>query len=272
MFPVKILKDRWSGAKGTKDAVCSTIAADAKWSEIIDFVDRYFGCCKQHVHVLKQDSPIRKLPTAGTSSGERVLERIEKNHGSGLYFFWAEFTAVMTEPYEKTTLKFIWPLRLDFDKDAVLVRLVILEKNLKAHLKDRDFVAAQKVTDEENIVGSVIGGLECHVSGIDLHKGIKKLWQQDVIDCIRVRHKEPYSLNITIMDEERGIRETNPELYQTLLKSSLISATFRVKSTKLSDVSHFAVEPSKGYLAFPRYTEHEGDTDNVVREILKHNG
>jgi hypothetical protein len=51
----------------------------------------------------------------------------------------------------------------------------------------------------------------------------------------------------------------------------LLSAKFKIKSKELSGAPAFYTNPADGYLAFTRYSENATDTDNVVREILKHN-
>jgi hypothetical protein len=73
------------------------------------------------------------------------------------------------------------------------------------------------------------------------------------------------------MDEERGIREHNPTLYETLLESPLFATMFQVNPESKCDVSVFLADPSRGYLAFPRYTARKGDTDRVISEILRQN-
>jgi hypothetical protein len=272
LFPVDKLKDHWPKIKGKKEDIAKTIAAQEKTSAVAEFVDRYFSCCKQHIYVFSHNGEIKKLPTAGTGIGERVLEKMGKGEGSALFLYWAEFNAVLTDPFEATEIRFLWPFRFEFIKNAAIVRLIVLEKNFSAQFNGRDYIAAKKVTDEAVIVAAMVKTVDVPLGRADLHKGIKKLWKDDLIDCVRVDYKDPYSTESTTMDAERGIREKKPALYNELLGVPLLSAKFKIKSKKLSDASTFFAKPGEGYLAFPRYSEHQVDTDNVVREILKHNG
>jgi hypothetical protein len=271
LFPVKNLKAHWPHVKGSKEEICSVVAHGQKPTDIVAFVNQYFSCCKQHVHIFSHDAAVKKAPVAGAGGGEGVLAQVGKNEGSALYLYWSEFTAVLTEPFEKVTLKFLWPVRFDFTKDTAILRFIVLEKNISAHFNGREYIGAHKVTDEAVVLNSLLAGLECPVSQTDVHKGLKKLWHDGLIDCTRVRYKKPNSTATEVMDEERGIKERNPGLYESLMRSPLISAQFAIKSKKFSTASVFFAEPSKGRLAFPRYTEDEGDTDNVVREILRLN-
>jgi hypothetical protein len=272
LFPVNRIKDHWPKTKGRKDDVAKTIVATEKRSSIVEFVDQYLSCCKQHIYVFRHEKEITKLPTAGTGSGERVLERQKETEGSALFLYWAEFSAVLTDPYEDAKLKFLWPFRFEYTKSAAIVRLIVIEKSLSAHFGDRSYIAARKETDEAVLIGSLLKTLETPLAKADLHKGIKKLWKDYSIDCVRVTYKDPYSTESTMMDEECGIREKKPKLYESLLEVPLLNAKFKIKSKTLSSASAFYTTPADGYLAFTRYNEFAADTDNVVREILKHNG
>ena len=270
LFPVSKIKDHWP-KKGHKVDVANDVVASEKRPAIVEFVDKYFSCCKQHVYVFGHENEIKKLPTAGTGNGERVLDSQGKNEGSALFLYWAHFSAVLTEPYEPAKLKFLWPFRFEYTKSAAIVRLVVLEKNLSAHLGDRTYVAAKKETDEEMLISSMLRTLDSPLARADVHKGIKKLWKDYSIDCVRVTYKDPDATESTKMNEECGIREKKPELYEALLKKPLLDAKFKIKSKQLSGGSGFYTHPADGFLAFTKYSENATDTDNVVREILKHN-
>lgn len=272
LFPVSKIKEHWPKIKGRKEDIAKAVVGSQAPPSVVEFVDRYFSCCKQHVYVFTHDAEIKKLPAAGTPLGERVREQLGKNEGSALYLYWAEFSALLTDPYEEIRLKFLWPFRFEFTKSAAVVKSIVLEKNFSAQFGDRKYVAGQKVTDEEVLIASMLKGVECPLSKTDLHKGIKKLWKDYVIDCVRVSYKDPYATESTLMDEECGIREKKPALYEALLKAPLLNTKFKIKSKEFSKGSVFFAKPSEGQLSFPRYTEEEGDSDNVVREILKHNG
>ena len=73
------------------------------------------------------------------------------------------------------------------------------------------------------------------------------------------------------MDEELGIREHNPELYEVLLDSVLLNTLFVIPQEQNCGVSAFLADCAHGYLAFPRYSEGERDTNFVIDEILRHN-
>ena len=270
LFPVSKIKDHWP-KKGHKEDVAKDVVASEKRPSIMEFVNQYFSCCKQHIYVFGHENEITKLPTAGTGSGERVLEKEGKDEGSALFLYWAQFSAVLTDPYEGAKLKFLWPFRFEYTKSAAIVRLIVLEKNLSAHFGDRKYIAAKKETDEAVLISSMLNSLGPPLGKADLHKGIKKLWKDNSIDCVRVTYQDPDATESTKMNEECGIREKKPQLYDALLKVPLLDAKFKIKSKELSGASSFYTHPTDGFLAFTKYRANAMDTDNVVREILKHN-
>jgi hypothetical protein len=73
------------------------------------------------------------------------------------------------------------------------------------------------------------------------------------------------------MDEDRFIREHDPELYEIVKESPLFNTLFHVMPEHGLEPTVFSVDPSKGFINFVRYSEHVGDTDNLVTEVLNNN-
>jgi hypothetical protein len=271
LFPLKTLKSRWPKAKGSKDAISGNLSNKQNTDEIVAFVDEYLACCKQHVYVFSRDRKIEKPPKIGSPEGEKALETGEDKVRSALYLFWCEYTVVLGDPMERRKIKFLWPVRLELAKETVIFRFVVLEKNIASHFEGRTYYTAQKAIDEETVLEAFFDAWGGPLNSTDLNKGIKELWKTGNIDCTRTQYKRPLSTVTETMDEARGIRQYNKELYETLATSPLFNSQFVVTSKEFSTVSAFSIDPSKGRVAFPRYTEESGDTDHVIREILKHN-
>lgn len=77
------------------------------------------------------------------------------------------------------------------------------------------------------------------------------------------------SLAWEAMDEAKGIRRHNQQLFNVILRSSILSALF--VGEEEWPVSAQAINPSEGSIAFPRYSDDDEDTGYVVREILRRN-
>jgi hypothetical protein len=176
------------------------------------------------------------------------------------------FTVLLREPAEETTIEFLWPLEIEVRDGNLIVRLIALEKNLSSYFERPCYVAGRSI-DERGVLKAIDG---LHTGITDIHKGIKTLWEEKFIDSPRAKYKKPKSLASEAMDEELGIREHNPELYETLADAVLLNALFTVTDEAKIGVSAFSVNFTEGYLAFPRYSD-EGGTDNVITAILVRN-
>ncbi len=122
--------------------------------------------------------------------------------------------------------------------------------------------------EEKTILDEIV---KLDVQPTDLHKGIKKMWEDGFMDSPRAKYKKPISMASEAMDEERGIREYNPQLYETLMESVLYTTAFVIPEEQGCGVSALITNPSVGYLAFPRYSEKRDGTDFVIGKVLEHN-
>jgi hypothetical protein len=150
--------------------------------------------------------------------------------------------------------------------------LVTLEKDLASYFDGRPLWVSKRSVTKEHVLEDVMEAV-AHLGFqvADLHKGIKKLWADDFMDCSRAKYKKPHSTAWETMDEGRGIRQYNPDLYQVLKKSTLLNALFQINPASASTVSVVYTSPSEGAVAFPRYSKKQGDADHVLGEIVRHN-
>ena len=268
LFPRKVLKNSWPEEKGNKKEVCVAIAAKCKPSEIVQFVEKHFTGCKQHVYLHTHGSKDRKLPNPKGTDGEKVLEIKDRTKLRGLYLFWCEYTVILTDPLGEEKIRFLWPVLLDFEKDHLIIRFVVLEKDLSAYFEGRSVSTARKAVDEEDIVGWLLESAQGAVP-MDFHKGLKAIWKQGFVDCSRAQFKKPHSTASETMDENLGIKENNDDLYKILLQSTILNGVFASTAPKESTV--FVAKPGEGYLSFLRYSDENGGSDHVIREIIGHN-
>jgi hypothetical protein len=266
LFPIGILREVWN-LKGTKEEVCQAVAEQQPADQIINFVDTHLSCCKQHVHVFDRGENAVALPD--TLQG---LAPIKVTADNALFILRSEYSVVLKDPYEDATLEFLWPVRIELTDAHLIARFVVLEKNLGSYF-ERPYLLNSRSADEKDVVRELATGLG--VATADLHAGVKKLWIENYMDSSRARYKRPQSLAFEAMDEERGIKEHDPELYERLLDSVLFASTFVINSEhgrgKDLTVGVVSIDPSTGYIAFPRYADRVGDTDRVIREILTNN-
>ena len=180
---------------------------------------------------------------------------------------------LLENPLEQVDVSFLWPILAELQNAHLVVRFVKLQKDVGAYLdRDRIVSRGRKNVDEQAILDALVS--EHGLTPADIHKGVKTLWENDFFDAYRVKFKKPFSTTTEIMDDERGIKRYNQDLYALVRDADLFEMVFDVCPRDGIDrcVSVLHIEPSKGQIAFDRYSK-EGDEDTrfVVNEIIRLN-
>jgi len=267
LFPAARLKEKWAEVKGKKHDLSSAIAEQRDHPKMVEFLDENLDCCKQHVYIFSPPRTLNQLPNANITGAERV----SFDNKRALYLIKVKFDLILRNPVEEASIEFIWPFRVDIMQKRLVVRFIVLEKNLSSYFGDRPTSAVRRSIEEDSILGEIKGWFNGELEPMDLHKGIKALWKNGFMDASRTRYKKPLSTALEIMDEGKGIKEYYYDLYLVLLKSSLSSTLFQRKPSQRCGVTVFWIEAANGEVDFPRYTEKRGDTDFVIEEIIRNN-
>jgi hypothetical protein len=273
LFPVSSLKTEWEEhKKDNKAEVCFAAATAKDIKRITKFISDHLSCCRQHVYIFSHALPIGKLPNIDFSGGEKISQSVSSGRVQRLYLIKLRYNVVLRNPLEESSLEFIWPFSLEFQADYLIVRFVTLEKNIVTYFEGRPAYVDSRSADEKSILQDIFTAIGTTLSPTDLHKGVKHLWSDGFMDSPKTHYKKSISTASEAMDEERGIKEFYPELYDLVKDSLLLNALFIVSPRDDHfSVSAFSMEPSKGCINFPRYSDRSGDTDYVVNEILRHN-
>jgi hypothetical protein len=262
LFPVTNLRQTFQskGTKATKEELCYSAAAEngaQQIDRVAKFVDDHLCCCKQHIYVFWREEGVT-LPDA-VADGEKALNADGRH---ALYLSRARYTVVLRDPLEETTVDFLWPIRMEAHGDYLVVRFVVLEKNITSYFDRPAYVAGKTLTEK-----TVLAGIQ--FNSADLNKGIKKLWDDGYIDSSRGNFKKPLSTASEIMDEALGIKANNPEVYAIMQESPLYTTLFQIAGEKKS-VAEFSADPSHGIIGFGSYSE-KGDTDGIIEKIISNN-
>jgi len=263
LFPVAKLRVSFT-SKSSKEAICKAAAKSsdqANLDKIADFADKNLNTCKQHIHVFSHAGDA-VLPDS-LQGGERVIEA--EDHA--FYLVRVAFDVVVLAELKKAKIEFLWPVRIDIDPKYMVVRFIVLEKNLSAYF-DSPTLVQGKSLDEEVIVSGILA--DGTLSAADLNKGIKELWASDSFDAVRTRYKKPRSVAWEAMDEEQGIKQCNPALYEELRTKPMYLTAFKSRNDE-SSIQAFTSDPTNGLIGFTQYSKEGGDSDELIRKILKGN-
>ncbi len=198
-------------------------------------------------------------------SGEKVFQ-IEGIRS--LYVIRLVHSVVLLEPLEEATESFLWPMWVEFTPRYMVVRFVVLEKDLKSYF-NRPYQLGRKDVDEK----AILKHLTAHfgMGAADLHKGVKQLWADDFLDAFEIKFKRPMSVASESMDQQLGIKECNPELFNVVQTATLFRTTFRTLPGVLGPSLTFHIDPARGTIDFPSYSDYERGSDLVVNTVLQQN-
>jgi len=152
LFPIVDLRHSWPELKGTKEEICQLAAETKDLGRIGEFVDEYFGCCKQHVYVFRKPGEITApSATLGGEPPARVVGDMR-----ALYVLRTTYEVVLREPLEETSIDFLWPIRLEISPDGpyIALQFVVLEKTVSAYF-DRPCYVPDRNVEEKGIVKEV---------------------------------------------------------------------------------------------------------------------
>lgn len=286
LFPARVLSDYWNGVSSmTKEETTEHISKNVSDNLVFDFAFEKLDCCKLYVLVLEHgisgplpasmlNDPLQL--SAGNQTGSVTLVKSDTNREDYLYIFgqvynvWFESTA----GHQKT--RFLWPLRVRRYDDCFIVQMTKLSKAIKTYFPNKEVVTHRRNYTRNNLSTLVVDCLRqggSSISHADLHRGIKTLWAQDVIDAFESQFKTSYSVAREVMDEDTLIKRDVPQLYKEVKNLPLYDASFQLLNPSNHGLSleGFRVKPREGELEFPRFTNNAGEVDYVVEKVIDKN-
>jgi len=267
LFPVAQLKETWNDIEAEdKESLCDAVADGKSAAQIANFVNNAIGYCKQHVYLFKRHGNDEiHLPTA-IAGGERVKHTPQQN---AVYVAELTTDVVLLDPVEETSIEFLWPIRVEVLGRHVSIRVVVLEKDIPSYFDRRTLTKGHSITEE-----AIIDGIKTDLAlnSLDIHKGMKELWEDEFMDCHLTRYRKTKSSAVEIVDrtEQKGIRENDLALFKTLMKSEMRESLFYIEDTDIG-AKKVSIDPSVGRLAFLQYASKAGAIEHVVRKILQNN-
>jgi hypothetical protein len=264
LFPAAALRAEWGDeTKRKKEVICSSAASDRDIPRITNFIQANFGRCRLHAYVLSPH-PNGTSPELAITGAE-VLQVIAG--GPTLLMARVTYVVILQQSLQRETVNLLWPMRLEAAEGDVVLSMIVLERSPDAMYDEKISVVSRSL-DEKTIIKN-LGSLGFSAS--DLHKGVRALWDSDYMDAFKVKYRSPDSVVDETMDEELGIKACKPQRYEELKTTTLFMTFFHLLDQSELLIRDFMIDPSRGHLRFPRYTEDSGDADEVVRAILTEN-
>ncbi|HEY1037761.1 MAG TPA: hypothetical protein VGF30_00070 [Bacteroidia bacterium] len=269
LFPVKFVRDHF---KGTITEIIQKHTA----AELNSFIYSNLGSTKQHVYLFTSDKTYaamapdkRNLP-----AGIEVMTEVALNNGMK----WnckidVEYKVILNNPIAEVSVKFDQPVSISFEDKHVIVQFTILERNISKIVENRSVIQSSRLVSEDIILNKIVEFLRtyCDLRINDVNKGIKKIWEEDLIDSVKVEYKKNKSTATESMDGSYTLKEQYPEVYKELLKGPIEKTVFKYIIDNENFPEHFTANPSYGELSFVLYPKNPNQVKNVIDKIISSN-
>lgn len=272
LLPLDIVKKEYDVAGVRAKAYKQVIKKNLETDIYEDFL-RNMSLCHQHVHMFTHNcADISKIGTNSLNKNVVYSNVVDKGNSRKEIEYLLEvryyFTEVINQTAKDKFLKFLWPVKIILTASHLEIRLITMEKNMKS---SATLLFRERDLEEDDIISEV-----CKNSGItkpdrflDVTKGIKSLWGDDMIDAPRVEHKNSKSTDLAKMDGDLTYKKSYPAEYAKIIKQPLRRMGFYGLEKKLPLA--FVCEPEAGYLSFTRFQNDEFSIDALIDEILRRN-
>jgi hypothetical protein len=267
LFPVKVAKELFN------TDVAKIIIEHT--DEVIN--DRCYSnlyYTKQHIYIYHLDKNFDKK-TFDTNGFPVEILKTDERDGITTYICrkLVTFNVTTINPYNQVKIKFYQPLIITLNKRHLIIHTTILEKSISSYFENVKVVEATREVNEEELIGEIRAFFEqfYRANYCDINKGIKEIWENDLIDSKQVKFKKNKSTSTEVMDEDFTVKEHYPDVYKQLVKSPLNKTVFKYLKDDGLFIDHFTADPSLGRLSFPLFPKTPNQINNVIQTILAHN-
>lgn len=275
-YPVKAVKEHFSITGESQDSAIDSIVVSNSAAAIKDFAYSHFNYTKQHIYVysLGKNHNFKSLKT-GDIPHEIIKQSTAANEH--LVFCLAEVTFEVISLHlgnaAPVKVKFYQPVLIHAIGRYLVIRLTVLESKLTPFFpSNATLFNLTKAVDEKAIIADVLPAF-VHASPMkaDLNKGVKQLWESDVVDSREVKFKKATSVSKEVMDEEFMVKDKLPDVYKQLMAAPLNKTIFKYKKEDGYICDHFVCDPSNGEIGIPLYSKDDQQVQNIINEIIRNN-
>jgi hypothetical protein len=273
LFPIENIKEYFGIRVTKKSELLPAVVNSNPNLNLAEFVQENFNYTKQHIYMFSCDVPdFSVLP--GQLLSCPTTKMVNDEYVEYFSIFNVTYHVYFMEPEKRPLdLIFRWPIHIVINHSLIVVYFTILEKNIQSYFSDATVLTTRKAVDEKELLGLIANGLQSFGVPIshDLNKGIKELWNRDIIDAIDVQYRKAKSISKETMDEDYTFKHQYPQQYQEAIRSPLGRTSFKFITNHGEYCDHFTIDPTNGEITFPIFSKSKEQTQNVIRKILELN-
>ncbi|WP_149914266.1 hypothetical protein [Sphingobacterium cavernae] len=280
LFSVNHLKDSFDSDERLQENVIKDILSNNDEKSINEFVVNNIDYTKKSVHIYSLKNKYQHKKSI--LSNELGIEILSQTTSQGVFslkgYHKLKYDAVIYEQGLKKTVSIFFkqPIKIIINNAYLILELTKVEINLKTHFSDDiDLISSKKIIDDGDAIHSILtffdSNFKIRPSKADLNKGIKYLWEKDIIDGKELAYRKSSSRTKEIMDGEELFKNKYPAEYLNLMRNPIENCIFRYLPDNADFPSHFTCDVSGGELSFTIYPKSVNQITNVINEILKNN-
>jgi len=279
-FPVKNLIEHFDTNERTQELAIVEICQDKNDDEIFQFVSEYFPFTKQNVSVYSiRNKYVRRRDITEDELQSKILYQDYSNNRLtiiGYNEFSNSVTYVDGQNVDNQIVEIKQPFKLVIEGNYLIISVTKMESNPKTYF-DHEVAIINSTggkSDSEiihNILNLFDSEFRVRPLQADLNKGVKELWNTDVIDAKELSFRKTSSRAKEVMDEDTLFKERYPQEYDEVMKAPLELCIFRYVMEDEDWPKHFTCDPRVGKISFTLYSENSSQVNNVIDGIIGNN-
>lgn len=274
LFSVKSLREKWSDFHGSKAQIALSAIGTKDWDNILSFIINKFGTCKQHNYIYSHDLTVKTFPKITVVDADLVAQKISDESAIMYFVAKVKYKVIMWNPQGLESVHLLMPFSIEIIDGYLILRFITFEKNLDSYYGHSNHHIIEKSLDEKSFQEKLrVAASEAKIelAKADLHKGVKKLVETDKLGAIKAKIEKGKYTSTAAMNGEFEIKNDAPEVYEEYKKNTVHNSIYKCKIDEEFSVRNFSADLREGTIDFPSYGEREGDTEYVIKEILKYN-
>lgn len=277
LFPVSVIKENFETENRVQNSMINEIIRNYPTEVIINFAVQNFSFTKQHVYFFHSNGNNFRADHGFNPENLRN-STVENEIRTDTYLIRQRYNLVVTsiqnDNISRLNLDFFQPFQIVISPTSFYIRLTILERNPNSYLEDYEVIRYSRENDDDIQISEICNYFQDNLNFgsvvLDINRGVKSLWQNDLIDAISVKYKRDTSVATEVMDENYTFKTQYPERYNEVMASPLRRHTFRFLNNN-EDYCDFMTDPSAGTLSFNKYPSNLNQISNVISAILRNN-
>ena len=277
LLPVQVLKSFISDDK-TKYEIIDDILNSQSFTSIENLFSTNIESCKQHIYLF--DSV--HTSTINFNNAPELFDNVFSTHiiKSGhdfrfIYFLKTSQNFISYTNQTITSIDFLWPIVIEQINNILIIKFVILERATNL-INDINFEFRHKMVKEQDIVKQIASsinllfGRRLNITPLDLNKGLKRIWELNIIDSPSIKAKSEKSTSIENMDLGYYVKKDCPDIYNSMITKPILKTSFHFIKFHNIFIKRFTINPTFGEVNFNTYSRN-GAIKNVIKFLLKYN-